>query len=115
MAYTDPERTEYSDGEFGSDISPERGKSRSRRRRETYGGRRWGGVNLSSVPWMDIIMILATVVGIILVAVNFDTVTNSLFIAIASILPIILGILLTVAVIAGIIIYLGSRRRRWRY
>lgn len=111
MAYTDPERKGYSDGEFGSDITPEMGKSRSRIRRKSYGNESFLSV-IRSIPWMDIIMILATLAGIIYVAVNFDAVTTSLFRGIAAILPIIIAILIIILIIAGIIMYFSLRRRR---
>lgn len=68
---------------------------------------------LAYLPWLDIIMILLTVCGIIWVIANFDAVTVIIAAAIGKLLQSVIGLLMIVAVIVGLVLILS--RRRWRY
>jgi hypothetical protein len=68
--------------------------------------------NLAALPWVDIIMILLTVAGVVWVIVNFDAITVIIAAAIGKLVQSLISILLIVALIVGIVLLFS--RGRWR-
>ena len=91
------------------------GSSRTPRQRVSAPGAGFSLSRLATLPWVDIIMIALTVIGVIFVVVNFDAVTTIIAAFIAQLLQSVLGFLLVAALIVGGVILLNwwLRRRRW--
>lgn len=91
------------------------GSSRTPRQRVSAPGAGFSLSRLATLPWVDIIMIALTVIGVIFVVVNFDAVTTIIAAFIAQLLQSVLGFLLIAALIVGGVILLNwwLRRRRW--
>ena len=69
--------------------------------------------NLSTLPWLDIIMIALTIIGVVWVIANFDAVTIILCAGICKLLQTLMGWLLVIAVIAGLVLLISRGRRRF--
>lgn len=109
-----PVRQDENDNEgiFGDDggagtWDPPKDKPRRQRRQWNF-----SLGNLAALPWVDIIMILLTVAGVVWVIVNFDAITVIIAAAIGKLVQSLISILLVVALIVGIVLLFS--RGRWR-
>lgn len=66
---------------------------------------------LANVPWLDVVMILLTVIGIVSVIVNFDAVTLAIASVIAFLLQKVVSLFLIIALIVGAVLLFTRRRR----
>lgn len=97
------------DGFFGGN-QPVRQRQRPVRQHLGSGsGFSWDWV--ANVPWVDIVMILLTVIGIVSVIVNFDAVTLAIASVIAFFLQKVVSLFLIIALIVGAVLLFTRRRR----
>lgn len=72
---------------------------------------------LRDLPWLDIICIAVTVIGLLAIILNFDTITASIFSFLLPIISNLFALLLVVGILAGAIWIITSRfrnrRNRW--
>lgn len=106
---SEPVSEEEDGGFFGREIVTSRG--RERRRNRNGWPIRIPLDRLSSLPWLDIIMILLTVIGVVWVIVNFDAITTIIAAAIGKLIQSLIGLVLVVAVIVGLVLLTRRGRR----
>ena len=64
-------------------------------------------------PWVDIIMILLTIAGVVWVIVNFDAVTMIIAVGIGKLLQSLIGLIMIVGAIVLAVVILSRRGRRF--
>jgi len=87
----------------------------ARWRAQPWGRRDVGEIwyRLGDGLWVDMVMILLTVIGVVWVVANFDAVTTIIAAGIGKLLQTLIGLFLVVCLIVGVVLLFSNRRRRF--